>query len=227
MVNSNKNDNSKLAKLVNALQSRITKLEAENSALQKRLIKVEELQGVTSNVNSILSKEVDSLSQYHRRSNVIIRGMHLPEVETEHDVKEKVETIILKEMKLPAHVSNDIDKAHRVGKIINKDGKKLQNIIVRFKSHSARYAVYKKRKAVKNKKISPNLTPHRSKLLLEAIDMCESIEKNDWGFAFANQHGDLQIRLSEPFEGKHFFSFDSRETLAELLEKVGLLIANE
>ena len=46
---------------------------------------------------------------------------------------------------------------HRVGKIKDRYGKQSQDIIVKFKSHSAIYKVYKERKKGKNIKISPNL----------------------------------------------------------------------
>ena len=131
---------------------------------------------------------------------------------------------ILKKMDLPKDVINDLDKAHRLGKVKDTNGKKHQDIIVRFKSHSSRYKVFDKRKSIKDVSISANLTKARSKLLFEAIQLSESsIDNNDWGFVFANEHGDLLIRLKKKFNGKHYFPFDSIETFTKQLKEIGLI----
>ena len=117
-----------------------------------------------------------------------------------------------------------MDKAHRLGKIKEQNGKKHQDIIVRFKSHSARYKLYSKRKTLKNVKVSPNLTKKRSKLLYDAVELTKNIENDDWGFVYANIHGDLLLRLQEKYQGKHYYSFDSLESLRNQLNEIGLLL---
>ena len=106
------------------------------------------------------------------------------------------------EMGIP-DVLNDFDKAHRVGKIKEINGSKQQDIIVRFKSHSARYKVFNHRKTLKHyKKIRPKLTQRRGKLLYDASLLVENIESVD--FVLANMHEDLQLRLKETYDGKQF-----------------------
>ena len=217
----NQSENSKLARLVNTLQSKIAKLEENNIKLENRLKEVEEKQAITSHVNDQLNEEIDRLNQYTRRSNLIIRNVLLPEEESSKDVKSKVEAMVSKEMKMPDIIS-EIDKAHRIGKVVNKDGKKLQNIIVRFKSHSARYVIFNNRKLIKNKKISPNLTHKRGKILDDAKKLTDDL-RHDWGFVFANEHGDLLFRLTEAYKGKHYFPFISIESLSDQLKTIGLL----
>ena len=145
----NLSENSKLARLVNSLQSKIAKLEDNNIKLEKRLKEVEEKQAITSHVNNQLNEEIDRLNQYTRSSNLIIRNVLLSEKESPKDVKSKVETMICNEIKMP-DIKSEVEKAHRIGKIVNKEGKKLQNIIVRFKSHSAHYLMFNNRKLIKN-----------------------------------------------------------------------------
>ena len=74
--------------------------------------------------------------------------------------------MIKNELNLPVLLP-EVDKAHRVGKV-KMNGKKSQDIIIRFKSHSARYEVFSKRKSLRNKKARANLTPRREQLLYEA-----------------------------------------------------------
>ena len=116
---------------------------------------------------------------------------------------------------------SSLDKQHRIGKVKIVNGKKLQNIIVRFKSHSARYSVYKVRKKAKNVKISANLTKRRSQLLTTASNAITNIEKV--AFCFSNIHGDLMTRLIEPYNGKHVFPFNSLKELSDLLMEMNLI----
>ena len=54
-------------------------------------------------------------------------------------------------------------------------------------------------------------------MLNDAIELTKVIEKNDWGFVYANMHGDLMIRLSEKFKDRHYYSFDSIKSLTDKL----------
>ena len=99
---------------------------------------LEEKQAVLSHVNGVLSQEVDRLNQYTRRSNIVLRNVFVPENETVEQVEKEVKDVITK-MGLP-EVIPDFDKAHILGKLKSLNGKKHQDVIVRFKSHSARYS---------------------------------------------------------------------------------------
>ena len=225
MAKKNSNNNSSSTNtqtIVEELKKRIVALEDKNKTLENHVMKLEDKQATLSHVNSMLSEEVDRLNQYTRRSNIVIKNVFAPEKETVEQVEEQVKKIINK-MGIP-EVLPDFDKAHRLGKVKDFDGKKHQDVIVRFKSHSSRYKVFNKRKSLKNIRISPNLTQTRSKMLAEAVELIkEKIYRDDWGFVFANQHGDLLIRLQEKFNGKHYFPFNSLETLTLKLEEIGLL----
>ena len=145
--------------------------------------------------------------------------MWLPERETNTDVEREVKNVIQNELKLP-EIVNNIDKLHRTGKIKEKNGKRMQDVIIRFKSHKARYTVYSERKKAKNVKISANLTKRRGKLLFDATNAVRGVEKVN--FCFANIHGDLNVRLEEAYNGKHVHGFNSISELSELLIKTGL-----
>ena len=97
--------------------------------------------GVIKTVNNALEREVDRLSQYTRRHTVVIRGIPTDKGETIKTVEERVKDLLESDMKMPEAVV-DFDKCQRIGP---KDGNK-QSVIVRFKSHNARYSVYQNRK---------------------------------------------------------------------------------
>ena len=76
---------------------------------------------------------------------------------------------------------SEVDKAHRVWKVKEMNGKESQDIIIRFKSHSARYEVYSKRKSLRNKKAQANLKTRRGKV--------EKLDKV--AFVYSDIHGDF------------------------------------
>ena len=217
----NVNNNNINQTVIDDLKNQINELKMKNKLLEERMNKLQDKQGVFSQVNSMLSLEVDRLNQYTRRSNVVIKNVFAPENESVPQVEEEAKKIIVN-MGLP-EVIPEFDKAHRLGKIRTINGKKHQDVIVRFKSHSARYKVFNKRKSAKNHRISPNLTKTRSALLAEAVNFTKEKIGDDWGFVFANEHGDLLVRLNVKFKGKQYFPFNSIETLSEKLIEVGLL----
>ena len=212
--NSNKSSSSSPQNLNNT----IAELKKQVSSMENKINQLEKVDSLESKVvvSSKLEKEIDRLNQYHRRS---VRNVFLPEKEINKDLDNKIIKMISKDLNL-TNVIPDIDKLHRIGKVKERNGKKTQDVIVKFKSHSARYLVYKKRKKGNNIKISPNLTNRKSMLLYEAAKRLENVETVN--FAFADIHGDLNIRLQEEYQGKFLFTFNSIADLNELLREVGM-----
>ena len=199
---------------LDAMEKRLKEAETTNINLEKKISMLEDRVAVTENVSTRLSQELDRLDQYHRRSNIVIKNVFLPEKESPLVVNATVTKILTTELQLPDSV-NEIDKLHRVGKIRTKNGKSHQDIIVRFKTHSARYAVYKEREKAKSGKLSANLTKTRGELLYKASKLVEENDKVE--FCFPNTHGDLYVRLKEPIENKVLHPFFSLEELQKIL----------
>ena len=100
------------------------------------------------------------------------------------------------------------------------DGDKKQDVIVRFKSHSARYALYEKRGDLKKKtnnkiRITPSLTSKRRKLLSTARQRYEENELVD--FIFCNIHGDIKVKTKSDINNKLFHTLTCIEDLEKLL----------
>ena len=209
-----------LKKKLKELEEKVTKLENKNNILEEKLIRLESSNQVISRVNDELSKEIDRIDQYSRRSNLLIKNMFLPEEETQNQLTQKVENFIKKDLKMESAV-RDIDKLHRTGKVKTSNGKKSQNVIIKFKSHATRYAVLQQKKKAKNFKLCPNLTRKRGKLWYDATQIVDSIPGID--FVFADIHGDMKMRLkNERDDGKIVFQFETLNELNDLIVSLGI-----
>ena len=203
-------------------QEEIRRLTKQVEALTKRVDELETFKAISSKVTEGLRKEVDRLDQYGRRSNIVIRNIEKEANETQQQIEEKVHGVIATTLGLP-NVISDIDKLHRFGKT-KKDGRKtLQNVVVRFKSHRSRYAVYEKKKKLPNGyKMNAHLTNHRAKVLYESVDYVKDIEGVE--FTFSNIHGDLCVWLTEPDDrNNHKFTFNTMDELKQILVQKDLI----
>ena len=201
-----------LLEKVKALENRVGILEDKNAVLEK--------------VTSKLEEEIDRLDQYGRRSNVILSNLELPAGKEDQTVVERtVKEIITNQLNLP-EAADEIDKVHRVGKKKDHQGKKYQNVIIRFKSHRSRYSVYRNRKQLQNGvKMNPNLTKKRGDVLYKSSELVKDVAGID--FTFANIHGDLCVRLAAARNGDHVFTFHSIEELRKILEESDIVLPGD
>ena len=86
----NNNNNNNNNNIIDSLKKQMDELLQRNKSLEARVSELEEKQVVSSHVNSLLSKEVDRLNQYTRRSNLVLRNVFAPENESVEQVEEKV-----------------------------------------------------------------------------------------------------------------------------------------
>ena len=151
--------------------------------------------------------------------------MEVSEPPNQADDKKLIHELIRKDLKLPNAVA-EIDKLHRLGSKCTNRGKTTQDIVVKFKTHSARYDVYDKRKESKNLKIRPNLSKYRGDLLYRASKMIE--QSDPVHFVIANAHGDLKLRLKEKADGKEqYHDFNSISELKSILNYLEIEFLDE
>ena len=106
---------------------------------------LEDQYAISRNTSAKLKAEVDRLDQYQRRSNIFIINVEVSEPLNQGDDKKLGhEELIRKDLKLPNAVANSTAWEERAN-----GGKTTQDIIVKFKTHSARYDVYDKEERVK------------------------------------------------------------------------------
>ena len=173
---------------------------------------------VQDRVTEALRHEVDRLQQFTRRPCVAIHGVEKVRNESYHDLKSKVANII-KSVNSSTKM-DDVDKFHQNGRA--RGGK--QEIIVRFKSHSAKEAFFKAHKEQENVTIYPSLTKRRLNFLYEARDFLKEFNyKNSNTFnpplaVFANVHGDIQVKFSKKTARGQYLTINSLEELSYILE---------
>ena len=125
----------------------------------------------------------------------------------------------------------DVDKYHRNGP--KEDDQ--QEIIIRFKTHSAKEDFYEKRKTIPASarlKVQPSLSPGTKKLLGTASDFVNGLKAHDEvdeegerkipncpDFVFADVHGNLLLKFCKREKDGMFFRFNSMEQLAMIVQK--------
>ena len=114
-------------------------------------------------MNDVLSEKLDSVSQYTRRSCVIVEGIPVSNGESIEDIEKLAVNAVVKLGFTKENVENEMDKAHRVGPIYEGN----QKVIIKFRSHKFNAKVYKERKSCDNNpiKFRPSLTKRRENLL--------------------------------------------------------------
>ena len=131
---------SKVKKEVVTMENKMKSMEEKVDSLESEVI-------VSEIVSSKLEKEINRLNQYHRCSNIILKMCFYQRKKT---IKMLTIEIISKDLNLP-NVIPDVDKQYHIREVKESNGKKSQGIMVKFKSHSTRYLVYKERKKIKKK----------------------------------------------------------------------------
>ena len=187
-----------------ALTKRITEQETKIFQLEDRIEKLESKLAVLDR----LETRIDDGEQYSRRHCLRIHGMELPPAGTKENCLEKTKKVI---EKLNCGVDGDaIDRAHRIGPVIERGEKKFQQIIVRLKSFKDRTSVYKNRKKATNGvRIRLDLTKKRLKTLLAVKDL----KRAEIDYAFADINCNLVAKL---MDGKFIFFTSVEALLAEL-----------
>ena len=200
----------------------ISKLEKRVDCLEGELMLVNSRLCVRDHIVDGLRGEIHRLQQYTRRYSVSIAGIEKTTREETHDeLKEKVLKVVNEVTSSTKEA--DIDKFHRNGPVFEGN---RQEVILRFKSHSAKEAFYRGRKtlppASRAIKIKPSLSPHQRKLLREAEALIEEYRFreemiNPPEFVFANIHGEIQVKLKKKYRHGDLVTFHTIKQLVSIL----------
>ena len=200
------------------LKAEVESLRKQVELLTAEMEEVKSTSAITSRTNDLLVKEIDRLEQHGRRHSVVIRGVPHKKDKTDEELVTKVRKVVAG-LDLVDEFKRDFDKTHRIGPVFDgKEGEpQRQDVILRFKSHSTRYEVYKRRKTPKNGiRIAPSLTNKPRKMLKQARESYENHELID--FIFSDQHGDLKVKFKEDYKGKLFHPFFSIDELSGMID---------
>ena len=121
--------------------------------------------------SDFLERKTDDLEQYGRRLCIRIDGVEVNEDEIAEECTGKILNML---QKYDVEISDkDIDRAHRIAskRTVSVDGKKVQQVIVKFLTWQKRNVVYHSRKVVKEKfgySVRLDLTKKKLDLLKQA-----------------------------------------------------------
>lgn len=206
-----------LQEIKEELMSRIKSLEEKfvekDRQINEQSRKIEELESnlaISKNTIEKIHIKCDDNEQYSRRQCLRIYGLPL---EKKEDMNDKIKGCY-ESMEIPFN-PNDIDRAHRVGKIKEDKvtNKKVQAIIVKFKSWEARKVFYKARPKNHNVEKKPgsfsvglDLTKRRLNLLMSAREKLEQIKCDRFAYVFADINCSLGIKYNDDKDSLKFFN---------------------
>ena len=211
------------------MERRIRKLESDQIEMQSMLF-------LKDNTAKLLSQRVVQLEQYTRRPSVIVKGIPTTPNEKHEDLTPIVKDILEKCKSETSMV--DVDKYHRNGP---RDGEN-QELIIRFKSHSAKEEFYGKRKTIPESlriKVQPSLSAETKKLLnasSDCVDFFRSYDdeladenkmQNCPDFAYADVHGNLLLKMRNRTKDGLFFRFNNLEQLLQIIQKYNVVEKTE
>ena len=193
--------------MIKALQQKI-------NLMDQKFIEVFAEMALSSHINSILTEKLDSLSQYTRRSCIIIEGIPVVEGESVNQIEESAKNVLTENLGFnKSTVESEIDKAHGIG-----PGKQNhQQVIVKFKSHKFQERVYNERKNCQDNsfKFRPSLTKRRENLLFKT--RCELEGINNFHFAFTDGHGNIKVKTKQRINNKMFFNIRNMKDIADIM----------
>ena len=195
-----------------ATKACIESLQATILAQERRIAMLEANAIIMQKYMDRLERGRDEIEQYQRRLCLRINGIELERGGTNESGEKCLEKVkkVFKELNVdvPDLV---LDRAHRIGKFTEKNGKRYRPMIVRFTTWRHRTAVYRAKKNSQKYKIHLDVTRNRLKLIDRANDMLKEIEEMN-GFAFA----DVNCRTCLKMDDKYHY-FESEEDLLQIL----------
>ena len=220
MIRENNQKIDKMSRELSQSKGKILQLERDVEVVHS-LLKVKDcvIEGVKG--------ELNRLQQYTRRYSVVISGVEKTDRRESNDSLRPMVEKIVQNVTSSTTVA-DIDKFHRNGPA---KGTK-QDIILRFKSHSAKEQFYKGRKTLpeelKHVRIRPSLSPEQQTLLDEARDVLDEyhhggfIGENPPDFVFANVHGVVQLKMKNKTKYGLFITIQNISHLTQILAKTSI-----
>ena len=152
------------------------------------------------------------MEQYGRRTSLRFSGIPSANNETADQVLVKVKELA-REL-VPDLTDRDFDRAHRVGKPTDREGRPIERqVIVKFTSFWARTKMYRKRVKVQGKpRFYIDQTKRRYELRKLAVEYVKNKSLVDFVFA------DINCNLTIRFKNGRYEYFNSEEELVRLCE---------
>ena len=202
-----------LKSLINQKDEQIADLSTKVVGVVQRNV---ELSSELKTLRDDMEERIDDLEQYGRKNSIRIEGISITDSETNLQLAEKVVNT-LNEMGA-AVTQEDFFRLHRPGKPHMKDGRRVAQTIVRFRSWAARaracgtrYSGTKEERSKRPSFVRPDLTKRRLSLLAAAQS---ALKDHDHAHAFVDGECNLII-TNRSAKRKHRFNtqYDLHEAL--------------
>lgn len=203
-------------KRLEAQEKRIETLEAQNSAKDTKIVELELKIADIERSSMAVDTRCDDLEQYTRRLSVRVNGLPACKKGEREDVNKIVEDCH-RDMKID-YDRSDINRAHRVGPVVTNQqtGKKIQSVIVQFRSWDARCRFYKNRPKFNARgrrfSVALDITKRRYDLLSRARAIAETYP--DVSYVFSDLNCNCMLKM----ENGDFHRFNSQFEFEECLK---------
>ena len=215
----------RLQEFVDAQSKHILLIEENFAALKQRVATNEatierdhSLACLKDHVITELREQLNKTRQFMRRPCAIISGLPKPKDESRDGLKKEIQALISRTNGKITEA--DVDKFHRDGP---QDGSK-QDVIIRFKTHTAKEVFYSSRKEItstnESVKIRPSLTDMTKDLLHEAKDAIDNFKTlvNPPEFVLPDVHGQLMVKMKRRSRVGLFVHFRNMETFVQKIQ---------
>lgn len=199
------------------LEEKCSSMELQMRKNESDIERIHSISTLKDNVIVKLQHQINQQEQRSRRPCATIVGIRKRKGESSDDLKTEIVKLL---NKTNGKVSlNDVDKFHRDGP---RFGAK-QDVIIRFRSHSAKESFYKSRKDItgdsETLKIRPSLSKVTKKLLHDANDAVSDYERlsNPPQFVLPDVHGNLMIKFKSESRLGLFVHFDNMDMFRSIV----------
>ena len=211
-----KNEIDELKSLINNKNEQIAELNEKVIHVVQRNI---ELAGELKEVRHDFEIKIDDLEQYGRKNSLRIEGIEVCENESNTQLTKKVAEVL---NVMGANITpNDFFRLHRSGRPHMRNGKRVAQTIVRFKSWSARSRAYqtrytgtKEERESRDQFVRLDLTKRRLALLSSAQTL---LDKHLFAHAYADSECSLLIMNRTT---KNKYRFNSEYELHDALSMI-------
>ena len=222
------NTNEALGKIQKLFEKKFAQQQHEILNLQVRIQQLETKLSYQEHVTALHDRKLDDQEQVSRKVNLRLKGIEIIQGDSPIKLKDIIKTEIERlALGIP---DEEIDRCHRVGKIYSWGGsshlpknKRVQDVLVRFRSWNSRDIMYQRRKDF-NFGVFADLTSSRSSLLRYIRELLNVVEGEPTSlavgrivnYAFADKNCKIKFRS----HAGSFYTVNSEQEFLNLVTRL-------
>ena len=222
------NTNEALGKIQKLFENFFAQQQHEILNLQVRIQQLETKLSYQEHVTALHDRKLDDQEQVSRKVNLRLKGIEIIQGDSPIKLKDIIKTEIERlALGIP---DEEIDRCHRVGKIYSWGGsshlpknKRVQDVLVRFRSWNSRDIMYQRRKDF-NFGVFADLTSSRSSLLRYIRELLNVVEGEPTSlavgrivnYAFADKNCKIKFRS----HAGSFYTVNSEQEFLNLVTRL-------